>query len=700
MATRRVDWSFGPGHGPVSGVVNASLSALALTMVAELAGITPLWGLTGGIAIGTGAMIAALWQHAPGRVLAYRALCWVAAGGWSAWALWLPAGTLPGPWTRNALAVLVIGTAAAAFVGLGLQHAQRKDEQQHQQDVEAVMGDLHRAEQQRKHERVAAAWQAEIRRQTGKEVTVVGVEFWEPNTGFTLDLQLPRDGTTIDDLKRLETTLAAAMDVPPGCAVELIDPGISRQVVHIRVGTEDALAQDHHLPDDCEMNTIENDLSLGIKADRTDATVNVRYNNLVLVGQVDSGKSNELNVVTRQLARCTDCLVWAIDKTGNGRYPRPWVRAWKEDRTDAPAIDWVAPNDDEALLMTRAALAIIEGRTADYEQLMFEQGWDKIMVSPEIPQIVIITDEFGSLTGEVKDNLKEISDTGRGAGVRVISCALEATGQYIPRAMITQSRERVGMRVQDETQLQYLFDTTWRSGRFDMSSMRVRGSGVFSSDAAPPEKFKGWLINPARIDAESVTVGPWRPELDDASVRRADTLTVEVRTDMGKVQRRFTQVYTDRWERTLPLIFPAVGVGAKPRPAVREKSVSLGDALAALEAGKQRLQALGRDDLPPLPDSADFSVVESWLAPGTPAVDESGRRKPLPRARMRQLVWDSSTGIGPTAVHKILEAEGYGTTYPTVNGWMKADAAAGILDQAGDREPYTRGPKMTNPYED
>lgn len=730
MAARRVDWSFGPGHGPISGVVNAAAAAAGATMVGDLAHVSPEWGLVGGVVAATGATISSRWQNAPGRALFYRAGCWACAGGWASWALADPVtGLGHGPWSANKLAALAIGTVGAALAGLGFQQNEKREEQARQEAVEAEKERL-RAEDAAAtlagdRDRIAASWQTELRRQTKREVKVEGVEFWNPNTGFTLDVTLPPDGTTIEDIKPHEKSLAHAMDVPTGCAVEVIDPGVARRVIHIRVGTVDAMAEDQPLPEGCEQDTIENPISLGIKSDRTEGTVNIRYNNMVLVGQVDSGKSNQLNVITRQLARCTDALIWAIDLTGNGRYPRPWVRAWHEGRAVAPAIDWVAPDAEEALLMTVSALAIIEGRTADYEHLMFEKGWDKIMVSPEIPEIIIITDEFGSLPVEVKENLRQISDTGRGAGVRLVSCALEATGTYIPRAMITQSRERVGMRVQDETQLQYLFDTTWRSGRFDMSTMRVRGSGLFSTDAAPPEKFKGWRIEPGRIDQESVVVGPWRPELDEASVARADSFTTKVKTADGvRVARNFTGVYTDRWKRTQSIIFPASPVGgAAPRPRTPEPAgvvrtaaspaaasdslessdESLAEKLAAArraaaESTDSRGDNRGEVDVPFA--EPDWGVLDSWLIAGAPRTDTAGKPKPPPRVRMRQLVWDAGdAGIEPGPVHKRLESEGYSTVYQTVRDWMGAAARDGILSQPGGKKtPYFKGPKMTDPY--
>ncbi|NIL57096.1 hypothetical protein [Salinispora arenicola] len=700
-------------------------------MVSDLAGVSPVWGLTAGAFAATGAVVAS--ANGPGRALAYRVLCWLGAGAWSCWALATSTSEpFSGPWSTANLAALAAGTIGAAFTGRAFQSAEQRKEGDRKAQVEVEMARLTAEQDARaaasEHDAIAVAWERELRRQTRREVKVVNVEFWNPNTGFTLDLQLPPDGTGFEDIKPFEKTLAQSMNVPLGCAVEVVDPHVSRQVLHIRVGTFDALAKDHHLKPATEADTIENPISIGIRSDGSDATINLRYNCAVLVGQTDSGKSNELNVITDRVVRCTDALAWAIDLTGHARYPRPWVRAWYEGRATAPALDWVAPTADEARLMTLAALEIVTYRTADYEQMMFENGWDKIMVSPEIPEIVITVDEFGSLPDDVKENLRQISDTGRGAGVRVASCALEANNIYIPRAMINQSRERIGMRVQDEAQLQYLFDTTWKSGRIDTSTLRAKGMGMWSTDASLPERFKGWRLEPSLIDSESITVGPWRPVLDEVSAHRCDTLTAEVRSRDGfKTTQRFTHAYSDRWQRTLPLIFPArQGAAVSSQAAVAEANTSAGspeadnaeaapdsgksldEAMADLEAARQRLREIepvpdpgpAEQELPPLPAEPDYSVVESWLRQDMPDTNAAGSHKPYPRRRVRQLVWDAGdTGIGPTAVHKQLEAEGYVTTYPTVNGWMKEDAASEVMRQERDRAPYTRGPRMANPHE-
>lgn len=78
----------------------------------------------------------------------------------------------------------------------------------------------------------------------------------------------------------------------------------------------------------------------------------------------------------------------------------------------------------------------------------------------------------------------------------------------------------------------------------------------------------------------------------------------------------------------------------------------------------------------------------------------TGRLRQHPRDRMREIVKAAhASGIGPGKVFKKLQGEGYPTTFPTVNGWLKADASTGVLIQpGGNRTPYFPGPKLGYPY--
>jgi hypothetical protein len=123
---------------------------------------------------------------------------------------------------------------------------------------------------------------------------------------------------------------------------------------------------------------------------------------------------------------------------------------------------------------------------------------------------------------------------------------------------------------------------------------------------------------------------------------------------------------------------------------------SLPDALANLDAARRRLAEAEPMSDPARevtidPDAVERGVadLEAYLAEQS----EAGKPQEHPRDRMRQIVADNRRdGIGPGPVYRQLLAEGYPTTYQTVNGWMREDAKAGVLHQPFDRAPYVPGP--------
>lgn len=725
MATRvapRVDWSdwsFGPGRHPLMGAGTAAASAWSTTAVASVTGV-PWWVmLVAGVVFAASATIVTAWQSATRPVIVYRVSCWLAAGVWSAVTL-----AVADPWTRWTIITLLVGTIAVAIVGTGLAWAEtRAKERAAQSAAPAVKSS---------RDPRAKEWEARILGVARVPVAVTEVRDWTPPNGFTLFGELPADGTTVGYLKGYEPNLAAAADLPPGCNVEVMATSGGRRKFAVHVATRNVMAETHHLPADTSPLSINDPLVVGFHSDGKPATIHLRFACGVLVGQTGSGKSNVLNVVTHQLVRCPDTLVWAVDLSGKGRFPRPWVRAYKEGRVSVPAIDWVAATEEEAQLMLTAAIQVINGRTAAYEQLLAEVNDDKIPASAALPQIVILLDEFGTLPDSIKDLVQTISDTGRGAAVRTFSCALEATSTYIPRQMITQARERIGMRVSDEQQLQYLFDATWSRGRIDPASIPYEGSGMLATGAAMPQPYKAYRLEPDKIDSAAVVVANLRPRLDDVSAELAETVRLPARGKYGEpVEQTVEGVYSGRWDRMLPVMFPGRRVGVPDRvlmatEAQREgvsmakdmdMSAALRDLDAALEAARQvqeQARAAGAldigdaeetasgatpsgEDLPPIdPDALDWGLVEGWLAEARQDADGTSRTMVPPRRRVREIVREHRRdGIGPRAVWQRLRAEGYSTAEQTVIQWMRADVQAGVLTQPdGKGSPYVPGPNF------
>jgi|SRR5215471_421028 len=689
--TQRVDWAFGPGKSPAMGAVNAAAAAANLTAIAhEVGTVNPWWGIGVGALAAAGSMVALAVANKPmhheGRVMCYRVACWLGAGVWSTIQLAIS------PWSWNGVAALGGMAAAAAVVGKVLQRGEAKAEQEQAAKVEAAQ----QAALTTTHDRIAAHWQGLIRRICRTNVTVTGVKLWDdPKDGFTIELELPDDGATIDNIKPYEKALATSARLAPGCNVEVFAPGgdLGRHILNVRVNLRNAMAENQVYPRDYANRTIENPLRLGVIADRSVVGITVRHNSAVMAGQVGSGKSTVLDVATAEIVCCTDAIVAAIDLSGGGVYPRRWVRAWYEGRAERPAIDMVANTPELAELMCLGLLNVVNGRTEHYQT-------NKVIPSPDVPQIILIVDEFKTLPNVVKELIETISDTGRKAAVRTICCSLEAKSAAIPRSLIVQSRERIVMRVSDEAEGQYLFDTTWRSGRFDPASMTHSGMGLLSTDARPPGQFKGYWLEEKdfdQVDEIAVAVAGRRPDLDGPSAAMWDTVTREVRNKLGvRVEEHHTGVWHNRWEPVLPAMF------ASGEKKLRAKSTTRKATTSTVEGSMDSLNAAAAQTHQAVDAALKAAAAEDakWEANkqrepeqgGGEAEDDQSPATPDPDPEFDELTANLRVlsareryehllrRLGPTGATEIVEklrAEGYPTTRQTVQGWLGEDEAAG-----------------------
>lgn len=603
-ARRRVDWSFGPGHGPVSGTLNAAGAALGITMWLWLADASSWWALFSGLSLTAASAGVALWYQQAGKVVVYRAASWFLAGSWAFWVTsrwpgWYLFGkwhimsfwrSPASPWTWRAFIPFALGVVIVSFVGWAMARAERIEVEQAAALEAERAAKREAAEEEQRYERepldeseaVGDRWEPYIRRITRNEgLKVLNVELWEPYNGFTLECLLPDDGTVLGDIKHFEEALAASapeypdeqgrfQGLPDGCGVELLpNPGFGRRSILVKVTTTSALGEDIPYPDErLTADNIENPRALGVVTDRQLATIPMRFETTVMIGNTDSGKSNESNVVATELGRCTNVTLVGIDLSGNGRFMRPWLTAYYKGQASRPHFRNVATDPKRARALCKSLQQIIDGRTADYAPMMAAANKDFLPVSPAVPLIYLMIDEFKRLPDDVQDMVADIVETGRGAGVRVFACSLEATREGLPKAVLKHARNRIGMRVVDETELVYLFDTSWKRSRFDPASLPWKGSGLFTTGPEFPNKFKGFRIDPARVLEISIRLSQFRADIDAASVARGDTVIVTERTDDGPIEVEYSGIWSDWEAQTFPAMFSGHGDQQAPgRPA-------------------------------------------------------------------------------------------------------------------------------------
>lgn len=118
-----------------------------------------------------------------------------------------------------------------------------------------------------------------------------------------------------------------------------------------------------------------------------------------IVGATGSGKSRATNSLIGRIGECGDVLVGVIASSKLVPAVYPWLKPWLEGRTEKPALDFVAGQDPQQVLLMMAAIYQIV-RTRN-EQLSNEATHTP---TPEAPAIVLFIEEAGDMAGR-KDTI-------------------------------------------------------------------------------------------------------------------------------------------------------------------------------------------------------------------------------------------------------------------------------------------------------
>ncbi|MET9399277.1 hypothetical protein [Kitasatospora sp. NPDC002965] len=613
--------------------------------------------------------------------LAFRAACWLAGGGWTAFAL----GT--GPWTWGNFGMLTAGSLVCWGLGARVNEA------------EEVTREV-RVEMRRKlaRDKKAAEWVDRIRRVCRIELldengdAEVGIEDWKSGTGYTVQLNLREGGESWEDIKRQAAALAADLDLPMGCGVD-VAMGRSRRAVILRVSTVNVMGQDLPFPTDYSPTTMqnpdgtENPIAIGKHSDAADALIGLLDNCGVAIGQVGSGKTNLLNVVNAQTLRTTDTLVFHLDVTGAG-VSLPWLRSWALlGLVDRPVIDWVAPTVAEARNMLTFCLEVIAARKRGYQDRMNAKNTDKLPIGPDVPEILIIVDEVAELPNEIHEMLDSVTNTGRAVRVRELICGLRATQDVITAAMKKQAKSRIGMFVTDPEELSHLFAGYQN---LDTAEAPEPGTGFVSYLSDRARAFKAFRIKPEQINEIAVAVAGRRPAMD--------LLSVGVPSG---------HLYSSRWARTLPLLYPDAALA----PAVESYLQSTGSVflnsapstgpltvvLTDPDSGETYVGSTG-DDTIVGGDAMRDAILAAAAAFDTENTDgdddpagpetttEEEIPQDLPKVDMTRLAnWQDlalaylieaqADGISAADIADRLNSAGHPTTRQTVSGWLSRMAA-------------------------
>ncbi|MET8146363.1 hypothetical protein ABZU32_39155 [Sphaerisporangium sp. NPDC005288] len=556
---RRVDWSLTP-RGPVSGTAQGALALAAVAVAGDVATISPLWG---GAATAAGAVAtvvrSAHLAHPPAALL-YRLGCWLGAGGWLTYTL------AAGLWTQTAWVSLGLGALTAGIMSPLGRTSSRKSRAASSGRA-LVLG---------RTAKIGEDWERRIHRVCRIRATVTGVTTWPTRCGYDVHVELPGAGSTRAQLATAADALATDARLPTGCGVE-VGPGAHRGAVVLRVATVNRLAEDIDYPADYRPRSILDPAALGEFRNSDRAEVLLREPSGLVIGQKGSGKTNILHVLTAEIGLCRDALVWHIDLNGGGM-SQAWLHPWLEGDSPRPAVDWAAATPAEALLIAQTAVAIAKDRKRSTRALKIRQNVSLMPVSPDLPEIVIVLDEGGETMApanrdpvlrQLREALEELQRIGRNEACNVIVSALRATGDMIAPNVKKQSGVRVGMFVQDEEELSFLFG--WHRG-ISTEDLPGPGCGFVMAGQGRPRPFRAYYMQPGDVVDAATAVARIRPELDEAARQIAGaayaTRHDRMRAAFTDLDTLAVDVDTEQLPATRPAPAPAAGTGRRHLSAV------------------------------------------------------------------------------------------------------------------------------------
>ncbi|MFE1396268.1 hypothetical protein ACFW3Z_25665 [Nocardiopsis alba] len=530
-------------QGPWLAAANAASVSLAAATVGGLPEVgLPVWAPLAVGAIGaTSAYTRAATAKLPTLSRLYRPGRWAGFAGWTSLAL-----ATGSAWTPEMLAVLGAGAVASALLRPASQAWEIAAQDRKSAETEA-----------KERLDLAVQWERRVDQVCNiKGTTVTDIREWDypdptdPDktwkTGYTVKGKLP-PSAGLDALERNTHKLADSADLPAGCGVEVAGLPESRRSFELFISTIDALAQTLTYPETYTRQSIYDGLTNAVYRDGSLCSLDLKWATALLIGATGSGKSSQLAAIMASLLRCDDVIVWGIDPNGGGVF-EPYLRPWVEGRVSRPAIDWVATTEDEMHRMLDFALAAVPARKIGYADLMRSANDTKIPVSSAVPHIQIVTDETASLSTELKEKLRDLSDRSRAASIRALICSLRAVSDAIPKSLMAQAQVRMGLKVNEEVELKHLFG--WAGRLPSASEMPAEGYGLIRHDAAEnPRLIRGLYADPAKGSEVAEATASWRPELDDVTVRVAPG------------------VYMDRWERARKAGWlPGLGKSTRPTP--------------------------------------------------------------------------------------------------------------------------------------
>ena len=201
-------------------------------------------------------------------------------------------------------------------------------------------------------------------------------------------------------------------------------------------------------------------------------------------GTTGSGKSGGLNVLMGNLVACRDVVIWAIDLK-KGMELRPWESC----------IDRLATTPEQAIALLRDAVAVLEARA----ELLAAAGKRTWEISPDMPALVIIIDEYAELADEAPDAMSDtdsIARLGRAVAVTLIAATQRPTQKAMGQGAVRSQMDlRICFRVREPRDVDLVLGQGMLRAGWDAHNLNAPGKFLVSApEHDTPKRARAYLL--------------------------------------------------------------------------------------------------------------------------------------------------------------------------------------------------------------
>ncbi|QXJ20630.1 cell division protein FtsK [Actinomadura graeca] len=352
-------------------------------------------------------------------------------------------------------------------------------------------------------DRQIAAWPdiAESVGLRGSRVQSAVVDVW----GWRARFALAR-GQTIQDVTARVPAIESALGTFRGAVRVFPTRDAKANRFELRVLDADPHAEAIPWPGASVASIVE-PIDLGPFEDASSARVLLLRRHALIGGVAGSGKSGGINVLMGNLSACRDAVIWAIDLK-RGMELRPW----------ASCIDRLATTPDQARMMLRDAVVVLEGRA----QWLAAQGrrvWDP---SPDYPALVIIVDEYAELADDAPEaagDTDSIARRGRAVAVTLIAATQRPTQKAMGKGAVrSQMDVRICFRVRERRDVDLILGQGMLGAGWHAHTLDAPGKFLLSApEHDTPQRGRAYLLTDAAVSAAAEHHAALRPGLDVVS---------------------------------------------------------------------------------------------------------------------------------------------------------------------------------------